>query len=250
MDTKEILKKLGLEEKEIEIYLALLNIGETTIMPLVENLRLPRTTIYHTLERLRNYKLIDIVLRNKRRLYIPLPPGRIKYVLQREKLQAEEKLLSYENALPELNKIYKSSSIQPQVRLFRNKEICLIYDEILDLADELWLVGEMGTIDVLGERYLKSWIKSRIKKKIPSRAISVRPDAGLDKIYCGTEGYLRTVRQAPDWFQSPTHILIYGNNVAIITTGNENFGLVITSKEYAKSMRNWFEAIWQISKVT
>ncbi len=40
---------------------------------------------------------------------------------------------------------------------------------------------------------------------------------------------------------------VYGNKVALLSTRQENFGMIIESDEFATHQRQLFEALWQIS---
>lgn len=250
MGIEEYLRQLGLDNKEIRVYLALLELGETHIVPITEKVELPRTTVFHILERLKFHKLIEKIPKKTRSLYIPYPPKKIASILELEKAATEEKIKSFNIALPDLNKLYQESPFEPKIRFFRGIEIRDIYEELLTAGvDEEWYVGEPNKIvAALGEEYLKKWIERRVKMGIKSRSIRVKEEESEEPIFSATKKYLREIRYAPEGFESPMHILIYGNNVAYISTGEENFGLVISSQELAKTMRNWFKELWKISK--
>jgi sugar-specific transcriptional regulator TrmB len=250
MDIKSYLKQLNLTENEIAVYLALLELGESKIIPITKKVALPRTTVYHILEKLRDKKLIEIIQTTTRRIYAPYPPRNILTLLKHKRAKIDEEIDTLERSLPELNRLYEISPFQPKVRFFPGKEIRQIYDEILEAGvDESWYVGETNKIvKALGEKYLQRWIKRRVKMGIRSKSIRVGKEESQEPIFSGKKEFLREIKYAPEDFKCPTHILIYGDNVAIITTGEENFGVVITSREFAESMRNWFKQLWKISK--
>lgn len=250
MDIRDSLKQLGLDEKEINVYLACLELGSSAIVPIVNRIRMPRTTVFHILERLGELKLIEIVLKGNRHLYVPYPPRQIVTLLKQQKEDLEGKINTLEGSIPELMKLYHLSPFQPKVRFFQGMEIRKIYEEILETPiDEAYYVGENDKlIGLLGEDYMKKWIERRIKKGIVSKSIRVRSAEREEEVFSNEESYLRKIRYAPEGFQCPTHILIYGDNVVFITTGEEKFGLVITSRETAQSMENWFGELWKISK--
>ncbi len=250
MTINDSLKKLDLKDKEIQVYLACLEIGESQIVPITQRVALPRTTVFHILEKLGQIKLIEIIQKGSRRLYVPYPPKRIATLLKQKGHEIDEQIKTAEEIIPQLSSIYSSSSFQPKIRIFKNEEIRQIYEEILESpTDEVWYVGEMKTIrDVMGEKYLDNYIKRRVAMGQKSKSIRVK-SAEPDKfLYLGTHDFLRTYRYAPTDFKCPSHILIYGRNVGVLTSGKEAFGLVITSQELSESMRNWFRQLWKISK--
>lgn len=246
------LQKLGLSDKEIESYLALLSLGESNIVPVAKKVELPRTTMFYILERLAEKHLIDINESKTRRTYTARPPRTILTLLNYEMDDLEGVIDQLKNNLPEIDRQFRLSPFQPMVRYFKGDDIRLIYEEMLQIdpkKDEIWYVANTNQImDAFGEEYLRSWIERRIAKKIPSRSIRVKEWEVEGDINKPKEDDFRTYRFAPVSFESPAHIVIYQENVAIITTSQESFGTVITSKEYAVSMRNWFNELWKISK--
>jgi len=252
VDIRNYLKQLNLSDKEIEAYLALLEIGESHIVPVASKLKLPRTTVFYILERLREKNLININDNQTRRSYQARPIRTVITLLNNEKANIDESIDELKKNLPELDRQYKISPFQPNVRFFKGEDIKLIYEEMLEIdekKDNIWYVANTNTIsDVFGEEYLRKWIEKRINKKIPSRSIRVKEWEVEGEINKPKPKDFRTYRFAPKDFDCPAHIVIYQDNVAIITTSQESFGTVITSKEYATSMRNWFEQLWKVSK--
>lgn len=245
MELEDFLKQLGLSEKEIEVYLASLEIGEASIVPIKEKTKLPRTTVFHELENLRDKGLIEIIETSTRRIYTPYPPRKIMTLIKGRQEKLQEEADNLQKYLPEFNRLYEFSPFQPRVRFFRGEEIKDIYEEILETpVDEIMYLGETSKVtDILPKSFFESWVPRKVKKGI--RTLSLR--AGEDDPFFDPKKDLRKVRYAPKGFVCPVHYYIYGDNVAILTSVKENFGVVITSRENATAMRNWFKELWKIS---
>jgi len=249
-DLIEHLKALDLSEKEVDAYLASLEQGEGGIVPIARKLTVPRNTAAYIMEKLQEKHLVNILHKGTRRIYAAVPPRTIVTLLRNKRARLDEQIDSLQSSLPQLNQIFNLTPFQPKVRFFRGQEeIRTIYEEMLEAPiDRMWYVGEQDKItDILGERYLKSWLKRRVEKHIKTITIRVRSGEVDDPAFTGAKDYLRSIRFAPDDFESPGHITIYGDNVAIITTSKENFGIVITSREYATIMKSWFNQLWKVS---
>lgn len=247
MDIKESLKNLNLNEKEVEVYLILLELGESSIIPVRKRALLPRTTVFHILEKLNEKGLVEIIETPSRRLYSPYPPRKILTLLNEEAEKLKDSSEKLKEALPQLNQLYNFSPFQPKVRFFVGQEIKQIYEEILTSPiEEVLYVGETNKlVGILSESFFKSWVLRKVKKGIWTRSIRVK--SAESDLFTPKEG-LRKARFAPEGFSAPAHIYIYHNSVAILTSAKENFGLVTTSQDFAQTMRNWFEALWQISE--
>lgn len=247
----EEIAKLGLDEKDVKVYLALLEMGETHIVPLAEKVNLPRNTVVYILENLESKGLLEILQRTSRRVYIPNPPDAILHLAKRQKEEAIEREKTAKMILPELKRLYSVSAVEPSMRFFKGQEeIRQIYDEMVESGEkEIIYAGEYDKmVEVIGKRYLENVIKRRIAKGIKTRSVRVRSAEVDEPIFQSPKETIREIRYAPKDFVSPGHITIYQNTVAVITTAKENFGFVVTSREYAITMRSWFEQLWKVSK--
>jgi sugar-specific transcriptional regulator TrmB len=250
MDIESYLQSLGLNEKEIGVYLANLSLGEVSIVPIVAKTRLPRTTVYHILERLNSEKLIEIITTGTRRMYVPYSPRTILTRLRERKEFIEQQIDGLQHSLPELMQLYNVSPIQPKVRMYHGQEVRQIFEDITNSPiDKIEYVGETTKIvSVTGEVWLKKWIQKRADLGIKSYSIRIADEEITDPMYGHSAKLARTVRYAPAGFHAPTQVYIYGDSVALITTTAEGFGLIITSRDYATTMRNWFKELWKISR--
>ncbi len=249
MEIENTLKLLDLSDKEVIIYQICLELGEVSLAEIAKRAQMPRTTVEYILEQLDKKGLIQSVLKGARRHFVPYAPKTVLGLLKQKETEFHLQVDEFQNSIPELNRLYKAFSLQPRIRVFEGEEIRNIYEEILDASiEETWFIGDMSkTADAVGEKYLTSWMKRRVKRHIGTKAIRVGAGEFENEVVNAKEGYLRSVRLAPEGFESPSHIIIYGDNVAIITTSKESFGTVITSREYATTMKNCFMEVWKNS---
>jgi sugar-specific transcriptional regulator TrmB len=248
MTIKEILKKLDLSDKEITTYLALLELGnETHIFPISRKAKLPRTTVFHVLDRLHEEGLVSVLDRHGRRIYSPTPPEQIVKSLEKRHAELGEQVAAVKSSLPELLKLFAISDYQPKVKVYQGEEIREIYEELLNSSEkEQWYIGGVKPIeDLLGKRYLADWIKRRIAAGIASKAIRTRSTETPDTINSNSgKEFMREVRYAPEGFNLGAHVIIAGNKIAMITTAKESYGILIDSRDIATTMKSWFTSLW------
>lgn len=251
MEIEKYLEVLGLSNKEIGVYLANLELGETSIMSVVKKADLPRTTVYHILEKLRDRGLIEILETRTRRIYIPHQPRKILTLLEQKQNKLKEDIKTFSQTLPELVRLYDFSPYLPKIRIFKGKEVKQIYEEILELPiDETLYVSELTRFEEMVDRkYFRGWIKRRVAKGIKARGILVKSEEVTDEpTYKAGKKYLRTIRYAPKGFKCPGSFSINGDNVSFITTAKEEIGFVITSRDFATFIKSWFRELWKVSK--
>jgi len=77
-----LLKKLGLSEKESFIYLDLLEHGESSITNIVSRTGLHRPEVYRFLPLLQDAGFVNVVIKAKRRFFVPESPHHLHQLLQ------------------------------------------------------------------------------------------------------------------------------------------------------------------------
>jgi len=250
MEIKEFLRQFGLTDKELKVYLALLEIGESALLPIARRAEMPAMSVKYILEKLRDRDFLTIVKKNTRYLYIPYSTQKLLSILRKKRETIDQEITRFEEALPELNRHLSFGVFAPKVRFFGHYEIRKIYEEILEAPiDEILWIGDVEKIrSVVGNDYLKQWIRRRIAKNIKTRVIRVPEGEVDDPVYNTKDGFMRHIYHSPKGFESPSHIIIYGDNTAIISTQKEGFGVVITSREYATTMKSCFRELLKNSK--
>ena len=85
MEIKEVLDKVGLNEGEIKVYLALLKLGSVQVSKIKDETNLHRTTIYDFIEKLINKGLVGYVIKNNVKYYTASHPSKlIDFVKEKE----------------------------------------------------------------------------------------------------------------------------------------------------------------------
>ena len=244
METRTQLKKLGLTEKEAELYINALELGSFSVMGIAHKSGIKRPTCYLILDELVKKGLVSIIPRAKKLLYIAEPPE----VLIK---QAEEQVSLTKSLAPKLNSFYNTDKEKRVVKYYSGqKSIHNIYEDVLKTRPkEYYYIGSAKELEgITGKEFLDNWIKKRIQLGIKSVSIRMRETEITSKNYQDTGESLREIRYAPEDIYIPDTIIIYGSKVATISTQKGNFGFVVEDKEFFESMMGLFKALWRISK--
>src|SRR3989338_4533488 len=94
MDTKGVLKDLGLSEGESAVYLALLKLGEAQVNRIKSETKMHRTTIYDFLDSLSRKGLASHSIRNNVKSYSAAHPSMLGFLLKEKKEKLEEAMPS------------------------------------------------------------------------------------------------------------------------------------------------------------
>lgn len=103
MTLQQTLKKLGLNEKEIKVYLTLLKTGETKPSTLAKVTKLNRATLYNIAKSLLSKGVIAEDISGKILHFSPLPPNKLGNILEHSKRELKEKEELVKSAINELN---------------------------------------------------------------------------------------------------------------------------------------------------
>jgi len=235
------LQELGLEDKEIEVYLAILEIGQGNVLDISRKAQIPRATIYGILEKLLAENLISSVIKGKRRYYLAEDPEKIRH-----KVQERERKISH--LIPDLRKLYLASTDRPVIRVYEGaRGIVAMLKDVVDSTSESGkydvILNSRDEFAVLGEDYHRH-VASRIKKKIQIRIISEISEFTKDWDKTQRE-MLRQVKFLPRGQHFSVSYHIYGNKVSMFSLQGPIVGVIIENKEIADMERLQFEYMWK-----
>lgn len=232
---------MGLTDKEIKVYLAILEIGQGNVLDISRKAQIPRATIYGILEKLMSENLISSVIKGKRRYYLAEDPEKIRH-----KIQERERKINH--LIPDLRRMYLASTDRPVIRVYEGAKGIMAM-----LKDLITTIPAGGTYDVilnshdefavLGEDFHRH-VQSRINKKINIRIISEISDftQNWDK---NQKEFLRQVKFLPRGQHFSVSYHIYGNKVSMFSLQGPVVGVIIENKEIAEMEKLQFEYMWK-----
>jgi sugar-specific transcriptional regulator TrmB len=168
------LKKLGLKEKEVKVYLAGLELGPNSIKNIAEKVKIPRPTVYEIVKKLEEKGLFIETKKGKKRLFVAQSPSQILRFLRIKKREIEEKEREFTRIISILEAKY--SREKEGIRIFQGKEGKKAIIEILSLSPtpEILIVNpELNPISQRERKKIYQSIKKRLgqirvkKTKIP-----------------------------------------------------------------------------------
>ncbi len=228
------LRALGLNQSEITVYLYLLENGVCTPPQIAQGTKIARTNCYNVLSELKNKELIKEQVRGKRKGYMPRDPSALLQSLERKKDLVQE-------ILPDLRSLYTVQKNKPKIKFYEGvEEIKEIYWESLQ-SKQILAIGSTNQIELLVPGFLEKYFLE-IKKRgiifhdivsVSSKLVAKDSQAFLKVFY--------DVRFLPKNFQDmPTDILLWEDNIALITLQEPVFGTVLTNTLLARTFENLF----------
>lgn len=241
-EIRECLLEFGLKNKDIQVYLALLSSGKSTLSPISLKVNLPITTVQSILIRL-NQKGIILVSKNKSRsVYEAYDPSILKILLQR-------RIEDVSSVLPLLRKIKntENSHLNPKVEVFYKDRIRDVFHQALNCEEKTIyeIVSAANFQNIIGEKF--HFTKRRVALGINLKSLRIR--AHEIKKY-SQRTHIKELREAkflPQELDFLGSLMIWDNRVALFTSKKEGLAVVIESKVIRDTIMQIFELLWSIS---
>ena len=242
MELSEVLKSIGLDEKETGTYMAVLELGTGSVYSIAKKAELKRPSVYRILDQLKQKGLVATVPRIKKQLYSAESPEQILSELQR-------KANVMKNSLPSFLAFYNTNKEKPQVQLFEGKEaVRQIYQKIYN-GSEVWFFGSIREVTSFYPEEFKIFLQKVKSGALKARDLFVasEEDKGFAK---KTEQYPNyEIRFLTDTSQKfITDCAIYGDTIAFFSFRPQTFVVTISSKEISGTFKLLYENAWANAK--
>ncbi|MDR3642440.1 MAG: helix-turn-helix domain-containing protein [Candidatus Doudnabacteria bacterium] len=240
-DIKQTFKELGLDESEVDLYLASLKLGEAGMSELAREAQIKRTSAYVVFQALEKKGLMGSFKLRGGLKFVATAPD---ILLQKTQKHTED----LRNLLPELNGLAHKKDHRPQITYYEGKEGYFIAsgDSLRQPNSTVRHIGSISEIHkVIGEEWdLNYYIPERLKKHIHFKALYFQSQMPQSFLSANHAELLREVKYLPENFIYNTSKLIYGNKMAIFSSKKELVTVIIESPDIATSETKIFETIW------
>ena len=126
------LRKLGLTDKEVKVYLAGLELGPSPVQKIAERAKISRPTTYEIIKKLEGKGLFTEVKQKKKRAFTAQSPERILGILRTQKREIEEKEREFIRIIAALEAKY--SKEKEGIKVFKGKEGMRALEEIISFT--------------------------------------------------------------------------------------------------------------------
>jgi HTH-type transcriptional regulator, sugar sensing transcriptional regulator len=234
------LQDAGLNETEAKIYLASLELGQTTISRIAQKSGIKRTTIYLSLENLMKKGLITTFKVGNKAHYYAEDPRSLERL-------AEEQKDRISKMMPQLLAFTNLIDKKPQIRYFEGIEgIKEVHRDTLNYpGQEIQMFFSESYISDFGDEYFDKFYRpERRRLKISARAI-LPDNEEMRALSAGNKESLRQTKLiSPDLFKIKFEMMIYGGSKVNIVSYKEKFGFIIESVDIYESFKSLFETMW------
>jgi len=245
------LKKIGLTTGEINVYEALIDLGETTRTELAKKSGVSPSKIYDVANRLIEKGIISSVKKNGIIHFSALNPEKIKdYIEQKEKDIEKEKIL-IDSMLPMLLTRYQKTDEKTDVEVFYGWEgMKTAFNDIiksLNKGEFNYVFGAgKGIDDKQSDRFFSQYYMKKKEKGFGTKIIfneELRGNNYRTQIFKEKPNQLRFLNH-----ETVSEINIYKNKTLIILLLKKPIIIRIKNQEAADSYKQFFDTLWSQAK--
>src|SRR3989338_664004 len=248
----EPLKKLGLTDGEVKVYLALIRLGETTSGPLVDESNVSISKVYSILERLSKKGLASHIVKKQTKFFKAADPQRLLYYVKEKEKELQQDEQKIKQLIPELQLQFGAATTSETAQVFDGLRGIQTARErtlkVMKKGDEMWIIGiARPPYENVMSTYFKEYHKRRHTKGIKCRYLyneyARKPFGETSASYPLSE-----VRYMPDGLITHSWIEIYADTVTIGINKGKSFSVIIQNQEVANSFKIYAQLLWSIAK--
>jgi len=242
MILEKTLEQYGLTKKEATIYLAVLELGQGSVLEIANKTELKRPTVYIILESLIQKGVIRKVPKGTTTLFVAEDPAYLLSML-------EEKEKKLKSILPLLKALHNTIGMKPQIAYYEGKNnVQKLYNDLFKAKKYLYFYGSLKNVFTVFPQAEYVVTPEKIKKlNIPVREILASNP--VDIRYARRARSIKNpkyqLRRLKEGISFAIDNIIYDDTVVIISLKGNCFGVVIESKDIANSFKILYELAWQ-----
>ncbi|QQS22967.1 hypothetical protein IPM19_00120 [bacterium] len=234
---------LGFSQRAAQMYLTTLKLGGGVMQDIAKHSKVPRTSLYYTLEELLSAGALVESRLGKRNYYQAVPPRQLIAI-------SKDRLSEAEESLPDLELEAgrgKSSSVEI---LHGPQGFKVAWEGLLQAKDKEFRIITSGEsfLDYVREKYVIKTIIGR-KKMLKVKSYQLIPDTAYAREIVSKDNQEnRQSRFLPASVQLPYTIVFSKEKVLMISSRSENVVTVWNSPKLSMTMRSMFEELWRNSE--
>lgn len=241
------LLSFGLSDKEANVYIALLELGRSTVSTISREANINRTTGYDILSSLVGKGLVRVSGKEPKQEYIAESPDTLVALLDKRLQDTKDDIEKARALVPELKSMHRVGD-RPQIRFYEGIEgLKQVYEDTLTSTMPIYAYAAYEDMHgTLGD-YFPRYYERRAEKGILARGIVPRTPLTLERMKRNKEEMREAAVIPKEKFDISPDIEIYDNKV-MIASWREKLGIIIESAEIAHAMKTIYELAWEEAK--
>lgn len=247
-ELQQSLARLGLKDKEILVFLSLVELGPQPASVVAKRTGLNRATSYMVLDGLAAKSLVSRVERADIQTYAAISPEEILEIIRSRKRELETQEVEFKDIIPQLHGMMSQYVTRPKVRHYEGIHgVKTVMDETLNSSEPILTYT---SIDAWERSPLRDYIhdycqKRSFERKVPLKCLAY--NTPLARQHFELPHALLEVHFIPEevgfeW----SNIDVFEHKIVMVSLAPGNIcGIIIESQELASMHKSLFELAWR-----
>ena len=239
------LLELGLTQGEAKVYLALVELGTSTVGPITKKANVAYSNVYEILNRLQGKGLVAFILKDKRKRFTAVSPENLQNYLEKKEEEIRQQRNGLARLIPQL-KTYSSKPEEEAEIFIGVKGLRAAYTKLFSEGkkseDEYlcWYIHRKEYAEESDRFYTKS------VELFPKRSIRAIVNE-KDRVQSVSYPFYPHAKFRFVKFPIPGNVDIFQDKIMIVSWSEKPVAFLIRSREIAESMREYFESVWAVA---
>jgi sugar-specific transcriptional regulator TrmB len=244
VEIAHVLEELGLSRQEAEMYIAVLQLGESKASLAAQKAGVTRAGAYYTLKLLKERGLVSEVIKSGVVHYAAVSPARLPELVDEE---GERKKALLSDVMSQLGGLQQTALQRPTIEIYEGYEgFKTIFSKLVERPNVLFRCYLSSAVLDYLPHFHEQFRKRRVARNIKIRTLTERTSL-LEEIKKLDKKELREIRYLDGLFYD-TDILYYIlDDAIVIIRANRQHQIAIYIKEekLAHLHRNIFDLLWK-----
>ena len=246
----DLLEEIGLTKSEIKVYLSLIELGSSSVGPIISKAKIASSKIYEILDKLLDKGLITTFLEGHVKKFKAVNPERLVDFLNEKREELNKKEDELNKLLPQLKQLYEEQKQDFEVEVFKGYKG--VYAALIEMiqtlkkGDEHLVMGggDSPTTNMRTKLFFENIHRKRSEKGIILRILF---NETRRKTYKNMSIFPHTIPRYIN-FGIPSTINIYKDTTILLTMSPIPAAIRIKDKNITDSYKKYFERMWKSAK--
>lgn len=239
------LLKIGLTEGEAKVYLALSEIGSSTVGPIVKKSQVAYSNVYDILNRLIDKGIVSFIVKNKTKYFQAGSPSNLIQYLDKKQDNISKEREALIKILPDLEKLQESKSEQEAEIFLGKKGLRTAYEKLFHNTSK----NDEGLFFYIhNEKYAE---ESNLFYNSIVDLVSKTKNRGICNSEYKSSWFIKKAKHLNIRFLDlplPGNIDIINDKILLVSWGENIFSVLIHSQSIADNLKKYFNEMWSKAK--
>src|SRR3990167_10766454 len=235
------LLKIGLTEGEAKVYLALSELGSSTVGPIVKKSKVAYCNIYEILNRLIEKGIVSFIIKNKTKYFQAASPSNLIQYLDKKQEQIAQEKEALKKILPDLEKLQEIKSKQEAEVFLGKKGLRTAYERLVKNTSKN---DEILFFYIHEDKYAE---ESNLFYNSIIDLVSGTKNRGICNADYEKSWFAKNSKHLAMKFSKlplPGNIDIINDKILLVSWGKTIFSVLIHSQSLADNLRKYFNEMW------